>query len=159
VGRVSRRVVLRAGIAPGRRDGPAARQAECGDAGPAASRSIRRYLDYNNVAVLEYDRATAVLVNTALQPGTTPPRSFEVQGSNGTATLQPIEPPMLVFDLLQAAGPYERGRQEVALPGYKRYEADFSELAAAVRGERALSVPLDDELAVAEVVLQASGMS
>lgn len=33
-----------------------------------------------NVAVLEYRRATAVLMNTALQVLSTPPRSFEVLG-------------------------------------------------------------------------------
>jgi hypothetical protein len=41
---------------------------------------------------------------------------------------------------------------------YQRYEDDFADLAAAVRGERALDVSLDDELLVAETVLQASDM-
>jgi predicted dehydrogenase len=112
----------------------------------------------NNVAVLEYDRATAVLINTALQPGSTPPRSFEVLGTNGTATLQPIEPPTLSLDFAKPAGPYNKGVQKVPLPAYRRYEADFTELAAAVRGERALSVSLDEELLVAETVLRTSDM-
>lgn len=115
-------------------------------------------LQDNNVAVLEYDRATAVLINTALQAGATPPRSFEVLGTNGTATLEPIEPPTLSLDLAKAAGPYKKGAQPVPLPVYRRYEADFTELAAAVRGERALSVSLDEELLVAETVLRTSGM-
>jgi predicted dehydrogenase len=112
----------------------------------------------NNVAVLEYDRATAVLINTALQPGAMPQRSFEVLGANGTATLRPIEPPTLTIELATRAGPYGKGEQRVVLPTYHRYEADFAELAAAVRGERALSASLDDELLVAETVLQASNM-
>jgi predicted dehydrogenase len=112
----------------------------------------------NNVAVLEYDRATAVLINTALQAGATPQRSFEVLGTNGAATLQPIEPPALTFDLAKPAGPYQKGTQKVALPAYRRYEADFTELAAAVRGECPLSVSLDDELLVAETVLRVSDM-
>jgi predicted dehydrogenase len=112
----------------------------------------------NNVAVLEYERATVVLINTALQPGATPQRSFEVLGTNGTATLQPIEPPGLTIELAKAAGPYQRGAQIVPLPAYRRYEADFAELAAAVRGERPLSVTLDAELLVAETVLRASDM-
>ncbi len=115
-------------------------------------------LQDNNVAVLEFDRATAVLINTALQPGATPQRSFEVLGSNGTATLQPIEPPGLALDLVKPAGPYKQGVQKVSLPAYKRYEGDFAELAAAVRGERALSVSLDAELLVAETVLQVGDM-
>jgi predicted dehydrogenase len=112
----------------------------------------------NSVAVFEYERATAILVNTALQPGPAPARSFEVLGTKGTATLQPIEPPALTLDLTAPAGPYTKGAQKIALPDYRRYEADFAELAAAVRGQRALSVSLDQEALVAEMVLKASAM-
>jgi len=112
----------------------------------------------NNVAVLEYERANAILVNTALQVGSTPQRSFEVLGTKGTATLQPIESPTLTMELAEAVGPYKKGAQPVPLPAYQRYEGDFAELAAAVRGERALSVSLDKELLVAEAVLRAGGM-
>lgn len=112
----------------------------------------------NNVAVLEYESATAMLINTALQAGATPRRSFEVLGTNGTAVLQPIEPPTLMLDLAKPAGPYKKGEQKVPLPAYQRYEGDFAELAAAVRGERALSVSLDEELLVAETVLRVSDM-
>jgi len=38
---------------------------------------------------------------------------------------------------------------------YSRYEADFVELAAAVRGERSLSLSLADELLIHETVLKA----
>jgi predicted dehydrogenase len=112
----------------------------------------------NNVAVLEYDRAIAVIINTALQAGVLPARSFEVLGSNGTAILQPIEPPDLTIDLAKPAGPYKRGVQKVPLPAYQRYEGDFAELAAAVRSERHLSVSLEDELLVAETLLRVSEM-
>jgi predicted dehydrogenase len=112
----------------------------------------------NNVAVLEYDRATAVLINTALQPSGAPPRSFEVLGTNGTATLAPLEPPTLAFDLSKPAGPYTKGTQKVPLPAYQRYVDDFKELAAAVRGECALSVSLDEEWLVAETILRTSDM-
>ncbi|HRZ36319.1 MAG TPA: Gfo/Idh/MocA family oxidoreductase [Candidatus Paceibacterota bacterium] len=112
----------------------------------------------NNVAVLEYDRATAVLVNTALQAGAAPPRSFEVLGTNGTATLRPIEPASLQLDLTSPAGPYRKGAQAVSLPPYQRYEGDLAELAAAVREERALTAPLDEELLVGETLLRLSDM-
>ncbi len=113
----------------------------------------------NNLAVLDYDRARAVIFNTALQAGGTPQRSFEVLGTKGTATLTPIEPGKLTFDLTAAAGPYKKGAQDVPLPPYKRYVDDFAELAAAVRGEKPLTASLDDELLVAETVLRASGMA
>ncbi len=113
----------------------------------------------NNLAVLDYDRARAVLFNTALQAGGAPQRSFEVLGTKGTATLTPIEPGKLVLDLAAAAGPYKKGAQEIPLPAYRRYVDDFIELAAAVRGEKPLTASLDEELLVAETVLRASGMS
>lgn len=113
----------------------------------------------HNVVVLEYDQATAVLTNTALQAGGTPQRSFEVLGSNGTATLLPLEPPALRLDLVQPAGPYHKGPQDVPMPAYKRYVGDFVELAAAVRGEIPLATSLDEELLVGETVLLAAGMA
>ncbi len=112
----------------------------------------------NNLAVLEYDHALAVLVNTALQPVGSPARAFEVLGTRGSALLQPIEPPRLVMDLTAAAGPYRAGRQTVPMPEYRRYVGEFAELAAAVRGERPLRVGLDEELLVAELVLRAGDM-
>jgi len=112
----------------------------------------------NNVAVLEFERATAVITNTALQAASTPPRSVEVIATKGTALLQPIEPPTLQFDMAVAAGPFHKGPQDIPMPPYRRYEAEFAELAAAVRGESPLAVSLDDELLVAETVLRAAGM-
>ena len=112
----------------------------------------------NNVAVLEYDHAMAVIMNSALQKTSLPQRSFEVLGSKGTAVLRPLEPPALQIDLVAPAGPYRKGVQTVNLPSYKRFEADFVELAAAVRGEGKLNVTLDEEIAVQETLLKASGM-
>jgi len=112
----------------------------------------------NNVAVLEYDKAMAVITNNALQDTRLAQRSFEVLGSNGTAVLQPIEPPVLNLELVSAAGPYQKGPQTVPLPPYARYEADFIDLAAAVRGERKLSVSLEEELAVQETLLKVCEM-
>lgn len=112
----------------------------------------------NNVAVFEYDHALAVLSNTALQEAKLGQRSFEVLGSNGTAMLRPIEPPILEIELVNAAGPWNKGTQTVAMLAYKRYEADFAALAAVVRGERSLPVTSEEELAVQETLLKASEM-
>jgi predicted dehydrogenase len=115
-------------------------------------------LNDNNVAVLEYDKAQAVITNTALQRTETPQRSFEVLGSNGSALLSPIEPPELQFEFVKAAGPYHKGTQTIRLPEYRRHAADFAALAAAVRGQSALSVTPEEELAVQETLLKACGM-
>ena len=62
------------------------------------------------------------------------------------------------MDFVTAVGPYAKGAQTISLPGYKRFEADFVELAAAVRGERPLSVTAEHELAVQETLLKACAM-
>lgn len=111
----------------------------------------------NTLAVLEFDRALAVITNSTMQASANPARNFEVLGTNGSAMLQPIEPPGLRFDLANPAGPYPKGLQTVPLT-YSRYGGDFVELAAAVRGERRLIVSLEEELLIHETVLKASDM-
>jgi predicted dehydrogenase len=112
----------------------------------------------NTVAVLEYPQALGIVQSSTLQPNASLYRTLEIQGTNGTATVRPIEPPVLQIDLASAAGPYKTGKQMVAVPPYKRYEGDFEELAAAVRGERPLRVSLDEELLLQETLTRACGM-
>jgi len=113
----------------------------------------------NTLAVLEYPRAMALISSATMQPGASPHRSFEVLGSKGTLTLQPIEPPALEIDLASPAGPYRAGRQKVALPPFHRYEADLMELADAVRDDAPLPVTPEQELLVHETLLRASAMA
>jgi len=112
----------------------------------------------NTVAVLEFPRAMAVITSAVLQPNANAHRALEIMGTKGTAVVRPIEPPSLEIDLAEAAGPYQKGRQKVILPPYERYAGDIAELARAVRGEGAMSVTLDDELAVQETLITASQM-
>ena len=81
-----------------------------------------------------------------------------MRGTNGVATLRPIEAPRLVFDLVEAAGPYPRGPHEVTLPTYQRYVDDMAALAAAVRGDKPLHVSFDEDIIVQEALVAASGM-
>ncbi|MDE0125518.1 MAG: hypothetical protein OXN97_13170, partial [Bryobacterales bacterium] len=85
-------------------------------------------------------------------------RSFEIHGTNGVATLRPIESPRLVLDLFRPAGPYSKGPQEVSLPPYERYVDDMAALAAAVRGDKPLHVSFDEDIIVQEALIAASGM-
>jgi predicted dehydrogenase len=116
-----------------------------------------RFMD-NTAAVLEFPRAIGVVRCTALQPNAGLHRSFEIQGTNGNAVLRPVEPPELHIDLAEPAGPYQRGRQRVDLPPYARYQGDFVELAALIRGERPPAVSLDEELLTHETLLRACGV-
>ena len=112
----------------------------------------------NTIAVFEYSGALGLVTGAALAANGSKYRSFELHGTLGVATLRPIEPPRLVFDLVRPAGPYPEGLHEVALPPYERYVGDMAALAAAVRGEKPLHVSFQEDLIVQEAVIQASGM-
>ena len=121
--------------------------------------SLSDNLKDNTIAVLEYPKAMAIVHGATMQPGSGGHRMFEVQGTNGTATVRPIEPPGVTIELADAAGPYKKGKQQLPMPEYKRYVDDLAELAAAARGQKKLSASLQDELLVQETLLRASGMA
>lgn len=113
----------------------------------------------NTAAVFEWARCIGVITHSVLQPNSGAHRMFEVMGTNGTATLRPIEgPAKLEIDLAKPAGPYAKGRQEVKLRPYSRFADDFDELARCVRSGAALNVTLEQELDVQEAMLTASRM-
>lgn len=111
----------------------------------------------NTLAVLEWPKAIATFSSASMHPRFLPYRTLEFVGTKGAAVVQPLEPPSLHIDLSSAAGPYQAGPQKVSYT-YTRYVDDFVELAAAVRGERKLPVTPEEELAVQETLLRASGM-
>jgi predicted dehydrogenase len=121
--------------------------------------SLNDRLMDNTVAIFEYGKAMAIISGATMQPGAGRRRTFEVQGTNGVAIVSPIEPPEVIIDLAQAAGPYKKGEQKLPMPEYKRYIDDLAEFAAAIRGEKKLRVSLDEEMLVQETLLRASGMS
>lgn len=121
--------------------------------------SLDDKLKDNTVAVFEYPKAMAIIHGATMQPGSGGHRMFEVQGTNGSATVRPIEPPGLTIELAQAAGPYKKGKNQLPMPEYKRYVDDLAELAAAVRGQKKLMVNLEQEMLVQETLLRASGMA
>jgi predicted dehydrogenase len=112
----------------------------------------------NCVAIFEFAKAQAIVTSSVLQPNAAANRFFEILGTNGTARVQPIEPPAFQIDLAKAAGPYQAGSQQVELPEYRRYVGEFMELAQAIRTNTSLAVSLDHELAVQETLLRASEM-
>ena len=80
-------------------------------------------------------------------------------GTNGTARVQPLEPPAFTLDLATPAGPYAAGKQEVKLPPYRRYGDEFEELATAIRTRRALPVSAAEEINVQDALLRAGEMA
>jgi len=112
----------------------------------------------NTHAVLEYARAIATVSCATFQPSSGAYRAFEVLGTSGTATIRPVEPPTLAMDLARAAGPYKAGMNKSEWPKWERFVGEFAELAAAVRGKVRISVTAEQEIAVQETLLLASGM-
>ena len=112
----------------------------------------------NNLVVFQFPKATGLVLNSNLQPNSGRHRVFEVFGTNGSATLRPIEPPGLEIELAKPAGPYKAGLQTVPLPKYERYVPDLADLAACIRGERNPAVTLDEEVRVQKCLLKACGM-
>ncbi|MBX3733117.1 MAG: Gfo/Idh/MocA family oxidoreductase [Verrucomicrobiae bacterium] len=113
----------------------------------------------NTLAVLEYPRALALITSAPRQPGAGAHRCVEVTGTRGLARLQPVEPPVLGFDLAPGDRIPPVGMVGVDLPPYRRYVGELQALAAAVRGEAPLPVTAGVERIVQETVLRASGMA
>lgn len=115
-------------------------------------------LNDNTLAVLEYDKALAILVSSAKMGGSGGHRSFEVIGTDGTFFIQPMEPePVMKVFMREAHAPYRAGWQQIKLPPQARYLGDMNELAAAILDDRPLKDSYDHELILQETLLQASG--
>lgn len=112
----------------------------------------------NCVALFEFPRALGIITSAPLQPNAGSQRLFEILGTNGTARVQPLEPPALTIDLGKAAGPYASGRQEVKQPNYRRYVDEFAALATAIRTGQPLPFPPEQELIIQESLMRACAM-
>ncbi len=112
----------------------------------------------NQVAVLEYPRATVTVRSALLEVNGEARRQFVVCGDQGTVDIRPLEPPQLRLALATERGRYQRGYQEVNLPSLPRYEADLMDLAKIIRGEKQSGVSYAHDLTVQETVLRASGL-
>lgn len=113
----------------------------------------------NTAAVFEFPRALGIVMSASVQQNAGRQRAFEIFGTNGNAVLRPIEPPALQIDLKDAAGPYQAGPQTIPMPSYRRYAADFQNLAEAIQGKtRLLPITAEEELRVQRALLSASGM-
>ena len=113
----------------------------------------------NQLAVFEYPKATATIRSSFLEPHGGDRRQFIVCGDRGTVEIRPLEPPRLLLALESPQGAFKNGYQEVELPApVGRYDGDFLDLAAIIRGEKPSDYPPAHDLAVQEAVLLASGL-
>ncbi len=116
-------------------------------------------LQMGYMAIFEFARAVGIVSSSTLQPHAGPHRSLEIFGTNGSAVVNPIEPPALAIDLAKPAGPYRAGLNSVPMPTYRRYVADFADLAAKIREGQKLAVSPNEDLLVQETLIRACTIS
>ena len=114
----------------------------------------------NQLAVLDYPKATATVRCNHLDPFGFPRRRFQVAGSTGAFEIKPLESGEVFLSLSQAHGQFPKGTQHFSLKRQGgRYDGEFADLAKVIRGEKQLAWDREHDLAVHEVVLKACGMN
>ena len=112
----------------------------------------------NNVAVFEYDKALAVITQSAKMSGAGDHRSFEILGTDGSFVLNPeSNPPRMRVNMRKPQGPYKAG-----LAGHRASAATevcrrFQGTGAGDQVRSALKHSYDHELLLQETLLRASG--
>lgn len=114
----------------------------------------------NQMAVLQYPRATAVVRCNHADPFGGPRRRFNVTGTEGTFEILPLESGRVQLSLTQARGGYKKGTQTLQLDVPKgRYDREFIDLAAVVRGDKKLAWDAAHDIAVHDTVRRAAGLA
>ena len=113
----------------------------------------------NQMAVLSYPNATAIIRCNHADPFGGPRRRFNVTGTEGTMEILPLESGKVTLSLTKARGAYKKGTQTFQLDVPKgRYDAEFVDLAKVVRREKKLAWDAAHDIAVHETVLRAAGI-
>ncbi|HYI97350.1 MAG TPA: Gfo/Idh/MocA family oxidoreductase [Bryobacteraceae bacterium] len=112
----------------------------------------------NNLAVLEYPKALAVMAQSARMAGAGDHRSLEFIGTDGTIMVWPeASPPRMRVHMRKPQGTYSAGWQDINLPPQPRFVGDFKELARAIKSGQPLKLSYDHELLLHETLLRVSG--
>lgn len=113
----------------------------------------------NQLAVLEYPKAAAVIRCNHADPFGGSRRRFNVTGTKGTFEILPLESGKVTLSLEEARGEFKKGTQTIKLEVPKdRYQGEFVDLAEIVCGRKKLAWDAAHDIAVHETVLRASGM-
>jgi predicted dehydrogenase len=113
----------------------------------------------NQLAVLEYPKATVTVRSALVEIDGGARRQFVVCGTKGTFDIRPLEPPEARLALDAPRGEFKKGYQDLSFPRMKgRYDGDFADLAKVIRGEKTLAFTPAHDLATHEAILLASGL-
>jgi len=113
----------------------------------------------NQLAVLEYPKATVTVRIALVEIEGGARRQFVVCGTKGTFDIRPLEPPQARLALDAPRGDYRKGYQDVQFPRVGgRYDGEFADLAKVIRGEKKFGFSAAHDIAVQETLLLASGL-
>ena len=112
----------------------------------------------NQLAVLDYPKATATLRCNHNDPFGFPRRRFHLAGTRGGMEIQQLEGGRFTLNLDQARGSYKKGTQTVQLQGGRSYVAEFADLARVIRDEKKLAWSYQHDLTVHETLLNVCDM-
>jgi len=113
----------------------------------------------NQLAVLQYPRATATIRCNHADPFGGPRRRFSIAGTLGAIEIVPLESGNLTLSLSLPYDTYSKGSQKLRLDVPKdRYQGEFADLAAVIRGEKNLAWTAAHDIAVHETTLRAAGI-
>ena len=112
----------------------------------------------NQLAVLEYPRATVTLRCNHGDPFGGPHRRFAVTGTKGAMEIQPLESGKGILRLTEPRGDFAKGETPLALKiPADRYAGEFRDLARVIRGEKKPAWDATHDIAVHETALRAAG--
>jgi predicted dehydrogenase len=112
----------------------------------------------NQLAVLEYEKATANLRCNHNDPFGFSRRRFNLAGTKGGMEIQQLESGRFTLNLDQGRGEFKKGTQAVQLEGGRSYAAEFTDLAKVIRGEKKFAWSYQHDLDVHETLLKICGM-
>ncbi|MDR3406048.1 MAG: Gfo/Idh/MocA family oxidoreductase [Chthoniobacter sp.] len=113
----------------------------------------------NDLAVLDFARATATVRSAMVEVEGGTRRNFVVCGTKGTFDIRPLEAPAARLALDAPYGEFKKGYQDVMFPKTGgRYDGDFTDLAKVIRGEKAFAFTPEHDLAAQETLLLACGL-
>lgn len=112
----------------------------------------------NQLAVLEYPKASVTLRCNHADPFGGPRRRFYVAGTKGCMEIAPLESGKATLFLNEAREGYAKGTNTIALKGSSdRYADEFRDLARVIRGEKKLAWNAAHDIAVHETALRSAG--
>ena len=114
----------------------------------------------NQMAVFDYPKAIATIRCNHIDPMGGSRRQFNITGTQGSLEIRPLEPaPVGRLGLDRPRGEFKKGWQDVPFDRPSgRYDAEFLDLAAVIRGEKKLDWDAAHDITTHEAVLRAAGV-